>query len=455
MRLHAQRLLGGEARRDLRTAFLDQPNVKIDLMFGATKDNDPFFARIVREFYDEARAPRRDLPLVSRVTWGVALIRLPTTFAEYFADVEAAARRNYKKAERLGYVFERLEPNRWLEEIVAVRSSMAVRQGPMPASILAAQARPCLDPPTRTDVHDYPWFGVRLGDHLAAYATCLVAGELCMIESIYGHAEHEENGVVPRLILGIAEEIYARYPHVRFFAYGGYFGAGETMRRFKRKFGFQPHHVEWVLGEGAEAVRPSADGANGGEKPREVVVAVPPSMNYQLVYRYDCRKKQHASSPTGAAFHYLDNPIALLLLARTLRTRMSPTQLAKAAAKLASGRRHYYVVVLDGRVVSDGWVSFGFCRHYWIEPHEAVIGPVWTDAAHRGKGLASFALSRAVDEVLERGTSVTYIDTARDNVGMQKAIARVGYGAPVAVFPRIDEAPARARVSGWRVKPEG
>jgi RimJ/RimL family protein N-acetyltransferase len=439
---NAQRLLD-DPRTDLRTAFLEQPNVTIDLMFGATAGNDPFFARIVREFHDRARALRHDLPIVSQATWGVALCRLPTTYAEYFAQVEAAARRNFKKAERAGYVFERLEPNRWLDGIVAVRRSMAVRQGPMPAAILEAAARPCADPPTRTDVHDYPWFGVRIGDELAAYATCLVAGELCMIESIYGHAAHEENGVVPRLILGMAEYAFAHYPHVRWLGYGTYFGAGETMRRFKRKFGFTPHHVAWRLGEGAEATRPSKT-ANAQERTLEI--EVPEGMNYQLVYRQERRGKRRESSSVGARFCYLDNPIALLLLRKTIRTRLSTSAMAKAALELASGKRHYYLAVLDDRVVSDGWVSFGFCRHYHVEPDEAVVGPVWTDPAHRGKGLASFALSRAIDEVLERGTSVTYIDTARDNVGMQKALARAGYGKPVAIFPRVEEAVPFARV---------
>lgn len=452
MWLSPQRLLDGDARQDLRAAFLDQPNVKIDLMFAATHANDPFFARIVREFYDEARAPRRDLPLLSRTTWGVALCRLPSTYAEYVADVEGAARRNFKKAERAGYVFERLEPNRWLEGIVAVRRSTDVRQGPMPEAILRAAPHPCLDPPSRTDVHDYPWFGVRRGDELAAYATCLVAGELCMIESIYGHAGHEENGVVPRLILGVAEHLYANHPRVRWLGYGTYFGASESMRRFKRKFGFLPHHVTWILGEGEGPTRPSP--GDVGAPPRAVALEVPASLNYQLVFRLARKGKQRATSPTGAAFHYLDNPVALLLLQKTLRTRLSPRRLLKAAAKLATRVRHYYVVTLGDRVVSDGWVTLGWCRHYRIEPESAVIGPVWTDAAHRGKGLASFALSRAVDEIYERGTSVTYIDTGRDNVGMQKAIARVGYGKPIAAFPRVDEELPHARVDGWRLRPE-
>ena len=52
---------------------------------------------------------------------------------------------------------------------------------------------------------------------------------------------------MPLLISEIVRFTYDRYPTVRYFIYDKYFGAGETLRRFKKKFGFLPHRVSWSL----------------------------------------------------------------------------------------------------------------------------------------------------------------------------------------------------------------
>ena len=69
-----------------------------------------------------------------------------------------------------------------------------------------------------------------------------------MLEHVYGHADRQPDGVVPMLIVGIAEHLIRQRPMVKYFCYGTYFGASTTMRRFKRKFLFEPHRVDWQLG---------------------------------------------------------------------------------------------------------------------------------------------------------------------------------------------------------------
>jgi hypothetical protein len=83
---------------------------------------------------------------------------------------------------------------------------------------------------------------------LYAYLGCMIAGEFCGIEQIFGHAKFQGDAVVPLLIVSLAEHLRTAHPRVKFYAYGGYFGAQETMRRFKRKFLFLPHRVDWLLG---------------------------------------------------------------------------------------------------------------------------------------------------------------------------------------------------------------
>jgi hypothetical protein len=230
--------------------FWRMPRVCINLMHDVTKENDPFFSRLVLDFYRDARRLRtKYLLLVRRMTSGVALSHVPRTFDEYLARVEASARRNYKKAVREGCTFRRINFNDHLEEILEIRGCTDVRQGrKVPEEFLNGKIKPCADPVSLNAAHDYPYFGVFVNGKLVAYASCLVGGELCVVEHILGHADWLEKSVVPFLIIEIVRYILDHHPQVKYYAYGTYFGAGETMKRFKRKFDFLPHYVKWELG---------------------------------------------------------------------------------------------------------------------------------------------------------------------------------------------------------------
>ena len=231
--------------KDLGTVFR-LPRVTINLMFAETQRNDPFYQRIVGEMYNTARRRHRKNPFVRSLEYGVALCPLPSAFDDYFMMIEAAGRRNVKKARRMGYTFQRIAYNDYLDDVRAIRNSTDVRQGKLAEDF--GEVRPCTDPPTRTDMHDYAYYGVLRDGHLLAYGSCFISGELCMLEHILGHAECLSDGIVPLLIVGIARELMEKYPRVRYFGYGTYFGCGTTLRRFKKKFLFLPHRVSWELG---------------------------------------------------------------------------------------------------------------------------------------------------------------------------------------------------------------
>ena len=224
------------------------PRVTINLMHAATRENDPFFDRLVSGFYAETRRRHRRFPVIRHWQYGVALCVLPKSFDEYFMSVEAAARRNFKKAARLGYVFDRIVHNDRLAGMTEIHQSAEIRQGRMPEKMLTRPVAANTDPASRTNIHDYPYFGILKDGKLVAYAGCMVSGELFMIEQIYGHAAHHSDGVVPMLIISMAKHILERYPNVKYYGYGTFYGAGTTLRRFKRKFLFLPHRVEWVKG---------------------------------------------------------------------------------------------------------------------------------------------------------------------------------------------------------------
>jgi len=238
------------------------PRVAIDLMQHATAGNDPFYREVVQQFYREARQRHPKVPLFRALQVGVSLCRLPASFDEYLARIEPSARRNLKKAARLGCTFQRIDYNDHLTAIKAIRQSAEVRQGkPMPAAYLSDELRPCTDPPSQTNLHDYPYFGVFQDGRLLAYASCLVSGELCFLGHILGHAQHLDVGPVPLLIAEIARYQMAHYPHVAYYAYGTHLGATDSMQRFKKKMGFVPHFVTWTLGETAPVAAPGRSAA--------------------------------------------------------------------------------------------------------------------------------------------------------------------------------------------------
>lgn len=234
------------------TEIMHMPRVSINLDLAACQDNYSFFRRAVLDFYASTQKRHPRLPLVKANQFGVALCRLPAGFDEYFMLIEAAARRNYKKAQRLGYEFSRIDYNRFLKDIADIRGSAEFRQGRMPEAYLHGEVQPVDNPPSLNNKQDYPYFGVLRGGRLFAYAGCLITGEVCFLEHMFGHADHQKDGVVPFLIIEITRVLYDQFPGVRYFVYGGWFGAQRTMQRFKRKFNFLPHRVDWILGEGED-----------------------------------------------------------------------------------------------------------------------------------------------------------------------------------------------------------
>jgi hypothetical protein len=233
--------------RDLIDMFR-RPKILINLMYSDSKINDPFFAKIVLDFYNESQKLHPRLLLIKKYQFGMAFCNLPGEFSNYLKLIEPSACRNYKKAKRNKYVFNQIIFNDYLKDIQEIRQSTDIRQGKISKAFLQNNVQPCMNPISQSYIHDYPYFGVLLNNKLVAYAGCLISGEMCMIEHIYGHYAYEKDGIVPMLIIEIVNYILTHYPKVHFYGYGTFFGAKLQMRRFKRKFGFIPYRVIWNLG---------------------------------------------------------------------------------------------------------------------------------------------------------------------------------------------------------------
>lgn len=224
------------------------PRASINLKLKSAADASPFHRKVTRNFYHQATSRHWKMPLFRRHEF-FALSDIRGGAEAYFNRIESSARRNVRKARRLGYASRRIRISGHAEEIPDILTSSSVRQGPMPEELLHKEPDEFMDPPpSRCNTHDYPYFGVFKDDRLVAYAACLIAGELGEIEIIYGHADFQRDGVTPLLLVTMCEYIEAEYPGVRYYGYGGFFGASPSMQRFKKKFDFRPHRVEWHLG---------------------------------------------------------------------------------------------------------------------------------------------------------------------------------------------------------------
>lgn len=223
------------------------PKVRISLMASLTADNDPFYERVVHSFYRDARRRHPRFPLIRNLQYGVALFPLPKKPEDYLGLIEASARRNIKKALRLGYTVSPIDFNRRRSEIVAIIRSAPARQGPMPVDLLTGEIPEISDPPSRTSFHDYIHLGVEKDGELRAYCSCFIAGELVSVNDIFGHNSYQSDGIVPLLLTEAVGYVIAHHPQAKYCMYDKYFGASTTLRRFKKKFGFLPHKVEWSL----------------------------------------------------------------------------------------------------------------------------------------------------------------------------------------------------------------
>jgi hypothetical protein len=233
---------------NLRQLLSDRSSLtpyNVSVCLSKAEENDVFYRQLAEAFYQTTRRRHPFWLFMRKMEYDCAIMKLHASWDQYFAGIEASARRNYKKAQRCGYTFKKLDYNKHLDDIKSIRRSAEVRQGPMPKSYLEGEVSAVTDPPSRSHYHDYVYYGVFSTEKLVAYAGLFVCGEVAMIQHILGHADHQANGVVPYLIINQAKMILMNYPQVRFYMYGSWYGATETLKRFKKRFLFMPAHVTW------------------------------------------------------------------------------------------------------------------------------------------------------------------------------------------------------------------
>ncbi len=197
-----------------------------------------------RDIYHAFTARHRRFQFTAAKRWGVALLRLPTSFDDYLAGPpRKAVRQNRRRAEAAGFRYAIVDPHDHLDEIVEINRSAPVRQGrAMPGVDMSWASREIGAWPT---IH-----GILNADgHLRAYATALNMGEAFVFSSLIGHADDLQHGIMYLLVSEVVRAcIAARGPDGRpsWLMADTFWGATEGLAYFKQRVGLEPFTVEWV-----------------------------------------------------------------------------------------------------------------------------------------------------------------------------------------------------------------
>lgn len=168
---------------------------------------------------------------------------LPLEGLDVWLEGHRTARKRSERAARRGYRFARVERHRRSDEIHQINLSSPSRQGrPMSNGYRMMPSTEPL-PSYPCDRHGVHTYGLETKDgKLVAYSWIYRSGELALVSSILGHAEHLEHEIMYLLIAGIVQ---AESPQNGYLVYNRYDSGTDGLRFFKDRCGFRPVEVEW------------------------------------------------------------------------------------------------------------------------------------------------------------------------------------------------------------------
>jgi hypothetical protein len=217
-------------------AVVRSPRVRIE-MYG-----DAHALRIYRAY----TARHRRFKVTQTKRWGVALIRLPATMDEYLAgSSKELLRRKRRSAQRSGFRYAVVAAADHIDEILAINLSSPVRQGrALPKYYLDREhvAETFRDRPT---IHGI----LNAAGQLRAYAWVPQVGELAIFETLLGHADDLEAGVMYLLISEVVGATIAARDttgSLSWAMYDTFWGAAPGLAYFKERLGFKSYTVDWV-----------------------------------------------------------------------------------------------------------------------------------------------------------------------------------------------------------------
>lgn len=174
---------------------------------------------------------------------GASLLPLEYGFAVWQAT-HRTARKRAARAERLGYRAEIINRSQFVDDIYAINLSAPERQGrPMGPGY---QDKPTYGSDEMLCIrHHVATYGVLdSSDKLVAYLWLYRSGDLAMVSSILGHADHLTNNV---MYLLFEEMLRWQFMLGGTVFYNLHNSGTDGLRFYKERVGLKPGNVKWAL----------------------------------------------------------------------------------------------------------------------------------------------------------------------------------------------------------------
>lgn len=226
--------------------FLQQLRIGAQLLRSSPLEIRLYGGNEASNAYSTFSKPHRRLLFLRNKTFGVALLPVPDSGIDPFAEPKfRAGRRRRKRALDRGYFFAAFEGREQVDRILAINRSFSHRQGqPMSNSYIdeAAVARYCES--------RRPFFGIFDAEKtLRAYCHAPTLGDVALLARFFGEYDRLEEGIMYLLLSQVVSHFaaeLAREGHPLWIMYDTYIGGSAGMRTFKERCGFQPYWVRWV-----------------------------------------------------------------------------------------------------------------------------------------------------------------------------------------------------------------
>ena len=224
---------------------------ELTISFLRADTDDPACVEISDMFYEKFTAPHARHPETGAYQDGCSILVLPETFEAYWEGPAGyGTRRKVRKAEKSGYTFGLIDRDQYLDDIFAINTSMAERQGKEMTERYRARPESYGPLPAYScPRHQLRTYGVVKDGKLVAYTWLYQMGEVCLFSTILGHGDHLNNGVMYLLVAESLRDVMA-VAGTKYAMYNMHISGTEGLRFFKEQMGFASHWVNWQRAAG-------------------------------------------------------------------------------------------------------------------------------------------------------------------------------------------------------------
>lgn len=202
---------------------------------------------VAYKYYKYFTKIHRKFIIIRRKTVAVALINLTefSDYNDYQKTIKGKNSADYfsRKALKRGYTFAKIDMNEYVDDIYAIHTSKKYRQGrKMDKGYLIKQE-------SYPVIKNHEYFGIIKDNHLVAYLGIAILNEVVIIFRILGHGDFLNDGIMYLLVNSTIGKIFEMNENkkIKYVMYDAFFGNLEGLCLFKKRLGFSPYKVKWLI----------------------------------------------------------------------------------------------------------------------------------------------------------------------------------------------------------------